>query len=157
MKTTLVILAVLLSMAGAQQTQAQVVWQGDAVIDTATAACGTIPGAPIRTDTIVRSVLKPKNVPGNAAVTSVSFFANNTVMFALVLNPGAAGTAAGSGSTASGVLKLNTVIPYTNFVQVPAAPTASTPSINLSGRIQDFLFVPNCDVAFRATYTLRTD
>ena len=153
MKITLVILTALLSMAGAQHAQAQVVWQGEAIIDTATAACGTIPGAPIRADVVVKTLIKPKNVPGNNTLTSVSFIANGLVMFALVLDPGPNGTAAGAGNTASGLSKFNAVIPYTNFVQVPAAPTAATQDIRLSGRIQDFLFVPNCDVSFRAAYT----
>ena len=146
----------------ATSAQAVTVWQGEAVIDTATAACNTIPSAPIRTDTVVKTVIKPKNVPGNSNLTSISFIANTVAMFALVLddagpNPDPSGTAAGFGHTSSGVIKPNIPIPYSQFVQSPPAVTASTPDITLSGRISDFLFVTNCDVTFRAAYTKRTN
>jgi len=141
----------------ATSAEAVTVWQGEAVIDTATAACNTIPSAPIRTDTVVKTVLKPKNVPGNSNLTSISFIANGVAMFALVLDAGASGTAAGFGHTSSGVIQANKVIPYSQFVQSPPAVTASTPDITLSGRISDFLFVTNCDVTFRAAYTQRTN
>ena len=141
----------------ATTAQAATVWQGEAIIDTATAACNTIPSAPIRPDVVLRSVLKPKNVPGNSNLTSVSFVANGVAMFALVLDAGPSGTAAGFGHTSSGVIQANKVIPYSQFVQSPPAVAASTPDITLSGRISDFLFVTNCDVTFRAAYTRRTN
>ena len=141
----------------ATSAHAVTVWQGEAIIDTATAACGTIPGAAIRADSVVKTVIKPKNVTGNSNLTSVSFIANGLAMFAIVLDAGASGTAAGFGHTASGVLKPNIVIPYSQFVQSPATVTTATPDITLSGRIQDFLFVTNCDVTFRAAYSKRTN
>ena len=141
----------------ATSAHAATVWQGEAIIDTATAQCGTIPSAAIKTDSVLKSVLKPKNIPGNDANTSISFIGDDIAMFAIVLDHGAmpAGTAAGFGNTTSGLIKANQGIVYSAFVQSPATIVAATDGVTLRGRITDFMFVTNCDVTFRAAYSKR--
>ncbi len=132
---------------------AQVAWQGEAIIDTATTLCaskaGVVPGS------VVTLVLQPKNLTGNTSNTIASFNFNKLAQFALVIDNGAmpSGTGAAFGNDVSGVLKANVGVRYTQFRQTPATIAAGTTYTELEGRIEDFLFVRNCDVTFRAAMT----
>lgn len=141
----------------ATAANAATVWQGEAVIDSASAACAAIPSAPIRTDTVMKTVLKPKNIAGNDNNTHVSFIANDLALMMITLNHGQmpSGNAAGFGTTASGLIAANVTTAYTQFVQTPATILAGTPNVRLQGRITDFLFVNGCDITFRAAYSKR--
>jgi hypothetical protein len=149
--TRTIFASLLLAMAS-YSAHAAVAWQGEVVIDTATAACTNVAG--IKVDTVIKSVLQPKNISGNTANTIVTFNYNANIMFAMVLDHGALdGTAAGFGYTYSGVLKTNVGVIYSQFVQAPVTVVAATPDVTLKGRIEDFMLIPNCDVTFRAAYT----
>ena len=139
----------------ATSAHAATVWQGEAVIDTATAACNTIPSAAIKPDSVLKTVIKPNGLPGNDADTSISFVANGIAMFALKLPGGAlgAGTGFASGHTSSGVIKANVGTPHSAFTASPI--NAGVETITLSGKIENFLFAANCDVTFRAAYGKR--
>lgn len=146
--------AAVLTTSGAQ---AATVWQGEAVIDSASAACSNIISAPLKADAVLKTVLKPKNLSGNDANTHVSFIANDIAMFAITLNMGQMpnGNAAGFGNTTSGLIKANVTIAYNNFVQNPATIVLATDRVTLRGTIQDFMFVSGCAVQFRAAYSKR--
>jgi hypothetical protein len=137
--------------------QAATVWQGDVVIDSATGQCTGIPSAGVRTDSVLRAVLQPKNLSGNTANTIISFISNDILVFAMVIDHGAmpAGTAAAFGNTSSGLIKANVGTPYSQFEQNPTSIAANTEHVTLRGKINDFLFVANCDVTFRAAFTKR--
>ena len=139
--------------------QAATVWQGEAVIDSATGQCSldeAIAPAPNR---VLRSVLRPKNISDNGANTTVTFLANQTAMFAMVLDNGAmpAGIAAAFGNDASGVIKANVGITYSGFFQTPAIIAATDDNVTLRGTINDFLYISGCTVNFRAAYSKRND
>lgn len=144
---------------GFSAAQAAVVWQGDAVIDSATAQCNTELSIEPASDRVLRSVLRPLNLSDNGVNTTVTFQSNQLAMFALVLDHGAmpSGTAAAFGNNASGVIKANVGISYSNFVQVPAVIGTGNVNVTLSGTVNDFLYVPGCTVTFRAAYTKRND
>jgi hypothetical protein len=76
-------------------------------------------------------------------------------MFGLKLPGGAmpSGTGFAWGNTSSGVIKASVGTPYSAFTSSNI--TAAAETITLSGKIQDFLFVTNCDVTFRAAYSKR--
>jgi hypothetical protein len=151
-----IILAAAALLIGATVVQAQVVWQGEAIIDSASSACdsdadvGPLPK-------VIRSVLRPKNVDVNGENTNVVFLANQLALFMLILDHGAMpkGTGVAFGNDYSGVIKANVGIKYSNFQQKPATPDATTEEISLQGDIKDFLYIKNCDVSFRAAYTRR--
>lgn len=154
---TRAIIALLALTLPAVSAHATVAWQGEIIIDTATAACTSVAG--IGKESVIKSVLQPKNLSGNTSNTIVSFVFNQLGMFALVLDHGAMpnGTGAAFGNNVSGVLKANVGVKYTQFVQKPASIATNTPTATLKGRIQDFMFIPNCDVAFRGAYTKNTN
>lgn len=148
------VVALILSVSAAKALGA-VAWQGEAVIDTATTQC-TATG--IVANTVIKSVLQPKNITGNTANTIVTFNFNSVGMFAMILDKGAMpnGTAATFGNNASGVLKANVGIVYKTFVQTPTTIVETTPDARLNGQILNFMFIPNCTVTFRAAYTKNT-
>jgi hypothetical protein len=144
---------------GVPITQAAVVWQGEAVIDTATSQCGADKAIGPLAERVLKTVLRPKDVSDNGVNTTVTFIANQITMFAMVLDHGAmpAGTAAVFGNDSSGVIKANVGVPYTDFVQQPAPIVLTTENATVSGRITNFLYISGCDVTFRAAYSKRND
>lgn len=155
------IIAVVMALLAASVTAAHsaVVWQGEAVIDTATGQCSldaAIAPAPKR---VLKSILRPKNVSDNGVNSTVTFLANQTAMFAMVLDHGAmpSGTAAVFGNDASGVIKANVGVTYGDFTQTPTIIAATDDNVTLRGTINDFLYVPGCTVTFRAAYSRRSD
>lgn len=138
---------------------AVVVWQGEAVIDSASGNCNADVALVPATGKVLRTVLRPKNIDENGANTTVMFLANQMTMFAMVLDKGAmpSGTAVVFGNDSSGVIKANVGVRYTNFLQNPAVIVVATENVMLSGTIKDFLYVPGCDVTFRAAYNKRLD
>jgi hypothetical protein len=144
---------------GMSTAQAQlVVWQGEAVIDQASAQCnqdaaiGPLPK-------VAKTVLRPKNVGTNGENTTVTFIVNQLVMFALILDHGAMpkGTGVAFGNDSSGVVQANVGIKYTSFRQKPGTIDAGTDQVTLSGTIKDFLYINRCDVSFRAAYSPRPE
>jgi hypothetical protein len=69
--------------------QAVDVWQGEAVIDTTSAACKADIAVGLGPERVLKSVLRPKNVADNGTNTTVTFLANQMTMFAMVLDHGA--------------------------------------------------------------------
>ncbi len=138
---------------------AVVVWQGEAVIDSASGNCNADLALGPAAGRVVRSVLRPKNIDENGANTTVTFLANQMSMFAMVLDKGAmpSGTAAVFGHDSSGVIKANIGVRYNSFAQNPAVIGLVTENVTLRGTIRDFLYVPGCDVTFRAAYSKRPD
>lgn len=151
MKRALLALCVLLlPVTGAS---AQIAWQGEAIIDTATAPCSA--GAGVVAGSVVTLVLQPKNLTGNTANTIASFNFNKLGQFALVMDHGAmpTGTGAAFGNDMTGLLKANVNVHYTQMRQTPPTLTEASAYAELKGRVEDFLFVTNCDVTFRAALT----
>jgi hypothetical protein len=138
---------------------AVVVWQGDAVIDSASGNCNADVAIRPAAGRVLRSVLRPKNIDENGVNTTVTFLANQMTMFAMVLDRGAmpSGTAAVFGNDSSGVIKANVGVRYNSFVQDPAVVVPATENVTLRGTIKDFLYVSGCDVTFRAAYSKRPD
>jgi hypothetical protein len=138
---------------------AVVVWQGEAVIDSTSTGCNADVAIGLATNRVVKSILRPKDIDQNGANTTVLFLANQMTMFAMVLDHGAmpAGTAAVFGNDSSGVIKANVGVLYNNFVQTPAVVGLATENVNLRGTIKDFLYLPGCNVTFRAAYSKRLD
>lgn len=155
----LILLSMLLMGASVTTAQAAIVWQGEAVIDTATGQCGLEAAIAPATDRVLKTVLRPKNVSDNGANTTVTFVANQMAMFAMVLDHGAmpSGTAAAFGNTSSGVIKANVGVTYNGFSQSPATIAATDDNVTLQGTINDFLYVAGCTVTFRAAYSRRND
>jgi hypothetical protein len=133
------------------------VWQGEAVIDSVSSECNAIRFG-VRIHSVVKTVLRPRSVSNNGADTLISFIVNDIAMFAMTLPNGAmpAATAVTSGHNSSGEMKPHFSSPYSEFVQSPATIVAGTVDATLSGRINHFLFVPNCEITFRAAYSKRT-
>jgi hypothetical protein len=141
----------------ATAAHAATVWQGEAIIDNASANCANIPSAALKADSVLKSVIKPKDIPGNTGGKHVvSFIGDGIAVFAIVFNNFPNGNGAAFGHTSSGVLKANVTTAYSSMQISPANPQIGTLDIVLRGTIRDFLFVPNCDVTFRVVYTKRT-
>ena len=150
------VVSVLISVSAAQ---AAVVWQGEAVIDTATAECSADVALGPQEHRVLKTVLRPKDLSDNGINTTVTFLANQTTMFAMVLDHGAmpAGTAAVFGNNASGVIKANVGVPYSRFRQDPPSIALTTENVTLRGTITNFLYISGCTVTFRAAYSKRYD
>lgn len=138
---------------------AVVVWQGEAVIDSTTSDCNADVAIGLATNRVVKSILRPKDIDQNGVNTTVLFLANQMTMFAMVLDHGAmpAGTAAVFGNNSSGVIKANVGVVYNSFVQTPTVVGLATENVSLRGTIKDFLYIPGCNVTFRAAYNKRLD
>src|SRR3954454_19288165 len=141
----------------ATSAHAVTIWQGEAVIDSVSSQCSATRSG-VRVDSIVKTVLRPRNVGNNGAATSISFIVNGVAMFAMVLANGQMpdGTAVTHGHNSSGEMKINYSSDYSEFVQSPATIVGATVDATLTGRINHFLFVPNCEITFRAAYSKRT-
>ncbi len=152
-------LSALALVLGFSAAKAAVVWQGEAVIDTSTGQCSAEQSIAPAQGRVLRTVLRPLNLSDNGANTTITFIANQTAMFAMVLDRGAmpSGVAAVFGHDASGVIKANVGVPYSNFIQSPAVIATSTAEATLQGRIENFLYIEGCTVTFRAAYTKRND
>ena len=150
------IVSVLISVSAAQ---AAVVWQGEAVIDTAAAECSADVALGPQAHRVLKTVLRPKNLSDNGSNTTVTFLANQTTMFAMVLDHGAmpTGIAAVFGHSASGVIKANVGVPYSRFRQDPPSIALTTEHVTLRGTITNFLYISGCTVTFRAAYSKRYD
>ena len=152
------VVAAIVSLAlSVSAAQAAVVWQGDAVIDTALSACSADVAIGPTANRVLKTVLRPKNLSDNGINTTVTFIANQTTMFAMILDHGAmpAGTAAVFGNDSSGVIKANVGVPYSTFVQNPPTIALTTENVTLRGTITNFLYIPGCTVTFRAAYSKR--
>ena len=150
------VVSFLISMSAAQ---AAVVWQGEAVIDTASAECNADVAIGPQAHRVLKTILRPKNLADNGVNTTVTFIANQTTMFAMVIDHGAmpAGVAAVFGNNSSGVIKANVGVPYSKFIQDPPSMALTTENATLRGTITDFLYISGCTVTFRAAYSKRYD
>jgi len=155
-KSILAVGALLSSTSG---VHAVTVWQGNAIVDTVTAQCSADTTVGLKVDSVLRSVLRPKNVSDNGGNTSVWFLSNQQTMFSMVLDGGAmpSGTAAVFGNDASGLIKANVGVVYSGFVQTPAAIAATDINVRLRGTIRNFLYITGCTITFHAAYTKRSD
>jgi len=137
------------------------VWQGEAVVTAATAACsaGTSERTKIAVGTVLKTLVRPRLLGTNGNDSRIAFLHDTQSEFAAALAGGltiaGAGTFAAYGVTTSGVIKTNVGGTYRAFALSPAAPTTTTPFLSLTGRIEDFMFVSGCDISFRAQYALR--
>ena len=151
--------AVVLGLAPVSGAYGVTVWQGDAVITAAT-GCG---GGPfderrnIGVGTVIKSVLRPKNVDNNGPDTRVSFNHDSGANFVIFLPSGAmpSGIYAAFGATHSGLIVANRAREYIQFDQSPNTIDANDVFVRLSGRIEDFMFIDGCDATFRASYSKR--
>lgn len=138
------------------------VWQGEAVVLTATAQCSAASAerSKIGKGTVLKTVVRPRGLGGNGNDSRLLFAHDTQSLFAMDLAGGltisGAGTYAAYGSNSSGLLKANVGGNYHAFALAPASPTASTPSVTLTGSIDNFMFITGCTVSFRAGYVLRT-
>ncbi len=154
-----VFLAAAMLAAGIPVSQAAIVWQGEAVIDSATGQCALDPAISPAPHRVLKTVLRPKNLSDNGVNTTVTFIANQSALFAMVIDQGTmpSGTAAAFGNDSSGVIEANVGVPYSGFVQSPAAIVTTDDNVTLQGTINNFLFVAGCTVTFRAAYSKRND
>jgi len=143
----------------ATPASALIVWQGDARIEAATPNCSgaSAERRRIAVGSVVRTILRPKNLDNNGPDTRVSFLHDSQANFVLFLPGGAMprGTAAGWGSGHDAIIVANRGVLYRAVRQTPAAPDLATVFIELSGEIDDFMFIPGCTVRFSASYTPR--
>ena len=134
------------------------VWQGEAVVTTASGTC-TFPGDErrnISTGTVLKSVFRPRVVDNNGANTRISFVHDSGAMFVMVLqDTGPNGDYGKVGVTHSGLLVKGGLGGFASFQQIPANVTVDTVFIRVSGRVEDFMFLNGCDATFRASYSKR--
>lgn len=141
-----------------QAASALTVWQGEAVVTTASGTC-TSPGDErrnISTGSVLKSVFRPRVVDNNGPNTRISFVHDSGAMFVMVLeNTGANGSYGKVGVTHSGLLVKGGLADFSSFQQVPATVTEDTVFVRVSGRVEDFMFLSGCDATFRASYSKR--
>lgn len=65
------------------------------------------------------------------------------------------GTYVAWGVTTSALIGADVGGKYSAFALTPVAPTTNTPSLTLTGTIDDFMFITGCTITFRAGYTAR--
>ena len=137
------------------------VWQGDAVILSATPQCSgqLSERVNIAKGTVLLSMVRPRLLASNGNDSRISFDHDRQSQFALDLAGGltisGTGTYAAFGVTTSAVIKSNVGGNYHAFTLTPASPTISTLALALTGTIDNFMFVTGCTVTFRASYTHR--
>lgn len=137
------------------------VWQGAAVITSATGACtaGQTERSRIAAGVTLLSVVRPRLLYSNGNDSRIGFSHDAHSQFALDLAGGLTiagpGTYAAYGVTPSGVLKTNVGGTYQGFTLTPAAPNIATNFLTLTGTIQNFMFITGCTVTFRAGYSRR--
>lgn len=137
---------------------AVVVWQGLATVTAATPSCQSAASERrnIGLGTVFRSVLRPKNLADNGPDTRLAFLYDGQAHFAMILPGGSAdGTYASFGVTHSGLLKANDAAAYKKMAMTPASPSVTTPFVTLTGKADNFMFIPGCTVSFTAAYGLR--
>jgi hypothetical protein len=138
-----------------------IVWQGDAVILSATPQCSAQANerTKIARGTVLLSVVRPASLASNGNDSRISFNHDRQSEFALDLAGGltisGTGTYAAFGVTTSAVIKANVGGNYRAFALTPPFPGVSTLSLALTGTIDNFMFVTGCTVTFRASYTHR--
>lgn len=141
-----------------QSASAITVWQGEAVVTTASGTC-TFPGDERRnigTGTVLKSVFRPRLVDNNGANTRISFVHDSGASFMMVLqDTGANGDYARIGVTHSALLINSGLDSFASFQQTPANVLASTIFVRVSARVEDFMFLDGCIVTFRASYSKR--
>lgn len=146
----------------ASASDSLVVWQGVAVVTTTSGTCASSPAGRARVypGTTLRTVVRPRLLLKNGNDSRIGFSLNGESEFALDLAGGLTisgpGTYAAFGVSPDGLLKANVGGVYSGFALTPAAPTATTPYLKLTGTIQDFMFLTGCTVSFRAGYSLRS-
>lgn len=138
-----------------------VVWQGNAIVTSASASCfsGTSERGRIRRGDVLKSVVRPRLIADNGNNSRVAFIHNGQSEFALVLAGGLTiatqGTYAAYGVTASGAFKTNVGGTYQNFTLTPSTPGVTDTFLTLGGTVNNFMFIDGCTVTFRAGYSLR--
>ena len=144
-------------------TSTYYIWQGVAIVDSATAQCSA--GASGRSNVIkgavLTSLVRPKGLGSNGTDSRVSFTLDSDAEFALDLAGGLTisgpGSYAAYGVSSNGLLKANVGGVYSNFALSPSAPTVTTPSLTLTGTLENFMYQTGCTVTFHAGYTSRVD
>lgn len=143
----------------ATSASALAVWQGDATILAATSQCSAAASERQRigVGTMLRSLYRPRNLSNNGGDSRLSFNHDQQSNFLMFLPGGSmpAGGAAAFGAKHNGVLAANQSAAYRNFRQAPEQPAVTDVFIELSGQIDDFMFIPGCTVTFRAGYAPR--
>ena len=141
-----------------QVATALTVWQGEAVITTASGTC-TFPGDERRnigTGTVLKSVFRPRLVDNNGPNTRISFIHDFGAMFLMVLqDTGANGDYAKIGVTHSALLINSGLAEFASFQQNPVNVAEGTAFVRVSGSVEDFMFLNGCTATFRASYSKR--
>ena len=139
-----------------------VVWQGEAVILTATPQCSADASerTKIGKGTVLKSVVRPAGLASNGSDSRIAFLHDSQSEFALDLAGGltiaGTGTYAAFGVTTSGLLMANVGGNYSAFALAPASPKVTTVFLKLTGSVDNFMFINGCTVSFRAGYSLRS-
>lgn len=155
--TTIAALAILAS----GPASAFVVWQGEAVVTSATTACAAgTSRTKIAAGTVLRSVVRPMSADAsNIAPDRIGFNHDSQSEVAFLLKNGLAYTGTTGSATAVGVTHYGvgktTATTYGPMKISVAKPTASNPYLKVSGTVKNFMFITGCTVAFRAGYVLR--
>lgn len=138
-----------------------VVWQGEAVVTSSTAAC-TAGSArtKIGNGTVLKSVVRPTSAdPSNDSPDRIGFNHDSQSEMALLLKNGLAYTGTTGSATAMGVTHFgvakSTTTSYGPMKISVAKPTTSNAFLKVSGTVKNFMFITGCTVAFRASYVLR--
>jgi hypothetical protein len=133
------------------------VWQGEAVVITATGTC-TFPGDERRNiakGTVLKSVFRPRAVDDNGGNTRISFTHDSGATFIMVLqDTGPNGDYARVGISHSATLfdGNGPLRSFASFQQVPPNVATNTQFVRLSGQVEDFMFLSGCTATFRASY-----
>lgn len=157
----LAVLSCLLAMPIISRAATLIVWQGDAAITAASLPCFSNANerANIRAGDVLRSVVRPGLLADNGNDSRVAFIKSAHAEFALDLAGGLTiagpGTYSAFGVTSSGRFRTNVGGTYQNFSLKPATPAPTDAFLTLTGTVNDFMFIPNCTVSFRAAYVLR--
>jgi hypothetical protein len=136
------------------------VWQGEAVVTQTSGGCSqAVARRSVKPGAVFKTVLRPRHVDDNGENTNVAFTRDSQVDFMMILDHGAMprGTAVAFGVDQSGIIHANDGVPYSNFVQAPATLTSADSFATLDGTITNFLYLADCKVTFRATYSRRPD
>jgi hypothetical protein len=135
---------------------AATVWTGEAVVVTADSNCrsATDERRTISKGTVLKSVLRPKQIDDNGADTRISFTHDAGATFIMVLqDTGPNGNYARVGITYSAILIDGGLRSFASFQQVPSNLTANSSFVRLNGQVEDFMFLTGCTVTFRASYS----
>ncbi len=141
--------------------QAEVAWQGEFVIATATAACDPY----WKQGDFTRAVYRPANDGDTITTNDVDSYLSIVALRSAFAHKIVGGqiVQGGTGDPLAGVAinsrgkSFNFNGTYRSIVMLPTTLTATTPTVRMSGTIVKFTNIVGCTVNFRANFVLRPD